>query len=93
MKRITVLKDKTFLIPVEFLAASSDGFFGEASERLAAFENAFERIGAEQQEIEQTLDRLRAAGKEKTVQFREQFGKRLMNQQFLMLLEAYGIKN
>ena len=64
----------------------------EAAIRLAAFEDAYERLTARQQEIMTRMEALKAQGKQKTTQFRELFGEKLMNQNTLALWETYGVK-
>ncbi|WP_209342444.1 hypothetical protein [Flavonifractor sp. AGMB03687] len=63
-----------------------------AAIRLAAFEDAYERLMARQQEIVTRMEALKAQGKQKTAQFRELFGEKLMNQNTLTLWETYGVK-
>ena len=59
--------------------------------RLAAFEDAFEALIASQAAIPAELELLKAAGKEKTVRYRELFGQKLLNKQIMMFFEKYGI--
>ena len=61
-----------------------------AAARLAAFEDAYERLMARQQEIVTRMEALKSQGKQKTAQFRELFGEKLMNQNTLTLWETYG---
>ena len=63
-----------------------------AAARLAAFEDAYERLMARQQEIVTRMEALKAQGKQKTAQFRELFGEKLMNQNTLTLWETYGVR-
>ncbi|OUN85849.1 hypothetical protein B5G06_01845 [Flavonifractor sp. An52] len=63
-----------------------------AAARLAAFENAYERLIARQSEIAAKMEALKAQGKQKTAQFRELFGEKLMNQNTLALWETYGVR-
>lgn len=64
---------------------------GEAAERLALFEDVCEAIAAEYGALGEELDRLRAAGKEKSYQFREKMGRKLVDAQQLSLLRAKGL--
>jgi hypothetical protein len=63
----------------------------EAALRLAAFENACEHLLARQAEITQRMELLKAQGKQKSVQFRELFGEKLVNQNMLALWESHGV--
>ena len=63
-----------------------------AAARLAAFEDAYERLMARQGEIGAKMEALKAQGKQKTAQFRELFGEKLMNQNTLALWETYGVR-
>lgn len=63
-----------------------------AAARLAAFEDAYERLMARQGEISAKMEALKAQGKQKTAQFRELFGEKLMNQNTLALWETYGVR-
>ncbi len=65
---------------------------GDAAVRLAAFENARERLLARQGEIAARMEALRAQGKQKTAQFRELFAEKLTIQNTLTLWETYGVK-
>ena len=85
MERITK-KDPAgnWIIPAEEMES--------AAARLAAFEDAYERLTARQQEIVTRMEALKAQGKQKTAQFRELFGEKLMNQNTLTLWETYGVR-
>ena len=61
-------------------------------QRLAAFENAYERLTARQAEIPVKMEELKARGKQKSVQFRELFGEKLVNQNILTLWATYGVR-
>ena len=69
-----------------------DGMEGKAAGRLAAFENAFQRLTQRQRELAARMEELKAQGKQKTAQFREAFGEKLMVQNLLQLWETYGVK-
>ena len=64
----------------------------QALERLAAFEDLACGLEEEQQQIAQRLGTLREQGKEKTVQFRELLGQKLVNNNMILLLERYRIR-
>ena len=85
MERITEQEASGgWIIPPEQIEA--------AAARLAAFENAYERLIARQGEIAAKMEALKAQGKQKTAQFRELFGEKFMNQNTLALWETYGVR-
>ena len=85
MERITKKNSAgSWVIPAEEMES--------AAARLAAFEDAYERLMARQQEIVTRMEALKAQGKQKTAQFRELFGEKLMNQNTLTLWETYGVR-
>lgn len=59
----------------------------EAIARLVAYEDLHERVLIEQENIPAQLDVLRAAGKEKTITFRELAMRKLQNLYVLHLFE------
>ena len=65
---------------------------GDAAARLASFENAWERLLTRQGEIAARMEDLKARGKQKSAQFRELFGEKLIIQNTLTLWETYGVK-
>jgi hypothetical protein len=69
----------------------SNGFTGEAVDKLARFENLYEDILNGQDEISKELEKLRLAGQTKSVKFRELMTRKLMNTNFLILLKSYGL--
>ena len=64
----------------------------EAARRLAAFENAWERLVVRQGEVTARMEALKAQGKQKTAQFRELFAEKLTIQNTLTLWETHGIQ-
>lgn len=68
------------------------GYSGEAIEKLAKFENFYDDLIEKQNQISIELEMLRNEGKEKSVRFREIFGNKLMNNNTLILLKAYGLE-
>lgn len=77
MKRLTVATESGYSVP------DCD----EAIARLAAYENLHERIENDQACIPAQLEELRAAGKEKTVTYRELIVRKLQNIYVLDLLD------
>ena len=64
----------------------------QALSRLAQFEDMAQGLDREQAEIAQRLEQLRSQGREKTVQFRELLGQKLVNNNMILLLERYRIR-
>lgn len=60
-------------------------------EKLARFEQMTQELFAQQEQLADKMEQLRAAGKEKSVQFRELFAKKLTNAAFLAHLLALGL--
>lgn len=85
MKRYTIYKDEQWCL-------NEDVDIFEAVERLAKFEEFHAKMIASQAEIVEDLAKLRAEGKEKTVQYRELFTKKLLTNNVLAFLRYHGIK-
>lgn len=83
MERMTYKTEAGWQVP--------EGQLEEALERLARFEDAYEAILADQEALTAKLEPLKAAGKQKSAQFRELLGQKLVNQQILIRLEYAGI--
>jgi hypothetical protein len=60
--------------------------------RLTAFEDAYEDFATSQEAIPAELEKLKSAGKEKTVRYKEMFGHKLYNLQIAALFERHGIE-
>lgn len=63
----------------------------QAIERLAAYEDLHEALEREQISLTTQMEALRAAGKEKTVRYREMFHKKLQNRDLLTLLQSHEL--
>lgn len=85
MKRLTRLENEQYRL-------EADVEIAEVIERLAKFEAFHEKMIASQSEIVEELAKLRAEGKEKTVQYRELFTKKLLTNNVLAFLRYHGIK-
>jgi hypothetical protein len=85
MKRYTIYKDEQWRL-------NEDVDIFEAVDRLAKFEEFLAKMIASQAEIVEDLAKLRAEGKEKTVQYRELFTKKLLTNNVLAFLRYHGIK-
>ena len=59
--------------------------------RLAAFEDLYDEVLAQDQAIPAELVQLRAAGKQKTVRYRELFAQKLLNDQIVAMFRRHSI--
>lgn len=85
MKRLTVNKEGQWLL--------NEGVdINDAIERLAKYEEFQAKMIDSQSDIVEELAKLRAEGKEKTVQYRELFTKKLLTNNVLAFLRYHGIK-
>ena len=66
---------------------------GPAIHRLACFENAYEALEREGERVEGELARLREAGKQKTVQFKQLLAQKITNANLLSMFSIHGIKD
>lgn len=69
-----------------------DGYYGEAVERLARFENLYEHLISRHAAIPAELEKLRAAGKNKTVTFKELLAEKLVTDMMLTQFQRFGLK-
>lgn len=94
MTRLTKQPKNQEIFYVDSTAAqcSENGCTGEAIDRLARFENAYEDVIAGQEAVLNELDRLREEGKTKTVRFRELLGNKMMNNMMISLFQRHGLK-
>ena len=83
MKRLTIKSDTCYTVP--------DSELFEAFQRLAAFEDVYDELVSSMVTIPQELGELKAAGKEKTVRYREMLGQKLLNNQIIAMFERHGI--
>ncbi len=63
-----------------------------ALERLGRFEDFYESVRDSQGSLSAELAALRAAGKQKSYEFRERMGKKLTNTEILLRLEQFGLE-
>jgi hypothetical protein len=94
MTRLTKKLDQNqgYLVEDDKIIYGAAGFTGDAVDKLAKFENFYDDLVASQDQISKELESLRNEGKEKSVKFRELLGKKLMNNNTLILLKAYGLE-
>ena len=63
----------------------------EAIQKLAVFENMCENFKKDMEILPGRLEKLKTAGKEKTVAYRELVAQKLINTNILMFLKRHGI--
>ena len=68
-----------------------DFYAQEKTRRLAAFENVYDELKNDLTAIPAELKKLKAAGKEKTVRYRELLGQKMINNHLIQLFERHGI--
>lgn len=69
-----------------------DGYImGEVIDKLARFESFYEELEKNQIDVSMQLEELRNEGKEKTVQYRELFTKKLVNNNVMAFLRFHGL--
>lgn len=73
------------------IVEQADGYGGEAIEKLAKFENAYDELLQIQQMIAADLDRLRQEGRNNSHQFKEKLAYKTMNANTLSLFQSYGL--
>lgn len=93
MKRYTQKIDDINYLSVSDVEIKDGYITGEAIDRLAKFESFYDEIEKAQGEISTQLDELRNEGKEKTVQFRELFTKKLVNNNVMAFLRFHGLSD
>ena len=83
MKRITIKTEIGVTVP--------ETEMHEAIARLAAYEDVYAVLAENAVMIPQEMEKLKAAGKEKSVRYREMLGQKLMETQFRALFQRHGI--
>lgn len=92
MTRLTIKDpDGSCRLPADSITIDAHGITGSAVDRLSRFENLYEFVTAEQDRITQKMDDLRADGKDKTVQFRELFGNKMLLASLQTYFQTFGI--
>lgn len=85
MNRLTI-KDKDG----NFSVADKD--IQKAVQQLGIFEDAYENLMNNQEQIPKDLEELRKQGKEKTVRYKETMAQKLINSSIIMFFKRHGIK-
>ena len=90
--RLTENKEGSPVVSKEYIQEDSSGFRGEAVDRLAKFEDVYDRLLISQENLSQKLEELQQQGKTQSHQFKETMGKKLMNSMIISLLESRGLR-
>lgn len=93
MKRLTKLSgDKGFFVTDKITGKiATEGYYGEAIEKLAKFENFCDHLIARRNSIHSELETLRNEGKTKTVTFKELLTEKMINEMILIQLEKHEL--
>lgn len=93
MPRLTMQNEgaKTYQVPASTISPLPEGFSGDAINRLGAYEAFHAGLVFDMQKAAADMEILRAAGKEKTVKFRELLAKKLTCSNTLALLKLQGL--
>lgn len=92
MNRLTKRTETGAVAAASDIEERPDGHGGAAVERLAQYEDMVDELLRRQREIPVVLEQLRREGKDKSYRFREEFAKKLVAEQFIMLLDEFGLK-
>lgn len=93
MDRFTKVLDNDFYVVDDTkVQHDSNGYSGDAVNRLAKFENIYDDLILKQNEITKELEKLRIEGKIHTVKFKQLLANKLANSNILMAFEDYGLK-
>lgn len=93
MERITqeIKKNEFYVTDKDWIQENEVGYFGEGIDKLAKYENLYDYLKDNQVETINELEKLRAAGKTKTITFRQLLAKKMMNTNMISLFEICGI--
>ena len=64
----------------------------KAIQRLGIFEDAYEDLMTDREQIPKSLEGMRIQGKEKTVRYKETMVQKLINNNIVMFFEKYDLK-
>lgn len=94
MERLTRISDHndTYVTDETMIRHEIDTYSGEAITKLATFENIYEDLITKQSEISGELEKLRNAGKTKSVRFKELLVNKMTNAAIIDLFNRYGVK-
>jgi len=92
MDRLTKSNNhKLYVVDRTKVDSDTNGYSGEAINRLGRFEDFYADLVASQNEIPQEMQKLRDEGKEKSYRYKELMGEKLINSNILSLLKKYDI--
>lgn len=95
MDRLTKLLDNGIYIANENqIKHNENGYFGNAINKLAKFENIYEDLILKQKEISTEMEKLKLEGKTNSVKFKQLLANKLTNSNIIMIFEKYeqGVK-
>jgi len=73
-----------------YIVADED--MGKAIERLGVFEDAYESLVRDLEQIPKDLEALRVQGKEKTIRYKEAVTQKLINNNIMFFFERHDLK-
>lgn len=91
MNKYTKKVNDQNVISLEDVKIEGEYITGEVIDRLAKFESFYEEIEKNQITISEQLEVLRSEGKDKTVEYKELFTKKLVNNNVMAFLRYHGI--
>ena len=91
MARLTKGKKGAHYLPKAAISCNENGFYGEAVEKLAKFEDICDRLHTEQSNISAELETLRKDGKTNSCKFKELMTKKLINSNMLSIFEIHEL--
>jgi ATP-dependent protease HslVU (ClpYQ) peptidase subunit len=92
MARLTrALKNNEFYVEEDKVIHGVDGYTGDAINKLAVFENIYDDLISNQNEISKELEKLRNEDKTRTAKFRDLMARRLTNSYTISLFKAYEL--
>lgn len=92
MTRLTrVLDEQSYIVDEDKINHQINGYSGMAINKLAQFENMYTDLITSQSQITKELEKLRTQDKLHSLKFKELMAKKLINNNFLILLKTYGL--
>ena len=91
MNKYTKKVNDQNVISLEDVKIEGEYGTGEVIDRLAKFESFYEEIEKNQITISEQLEVLRSEGKDKTVEYKELFTKKLVNNNVMAFLRYHGL--
>lgn len=91
MNKYTKKVNDQNVISLEDVKIEGEYITGEVIDRLSKFESFYEEIEKNQITISEQLEVLRSEGKDKTVEYKELFTKKLVNNNVMAFLRYHGL--